>query len=158
MVVGGQKMTKKIDFSKNFDFCDFWFFCVLRRARGCWTFCSLWMYYKKLQKVGCGDEKTILRENGISPTDIEKVFFWPIFSRRLSPPTVPGNSYGRWGESSVLMLSLKAPKNKKVIFFSIFDPPNLAKSPTYSDSTAKVTKGLFLRIAIHGRMQKFSQF
>ena len=158
MVVGGQKMTKKIDFLKNFDFCDFWFFCVFRRARGCWTVCSIWMYYKKLQKVGCGDDKTILRENGFSPTDIEKVFFWPIFSCRLSPPAVPGNSYGRWGESSVLMLSLKAPKNKKVKFFWIFDPPNLPKSPTYNDSTAKVTKGLFLRIAIHGRMQKFSQF
>ena len=157
MVVGGQKMTKKIDFSKNFDFCDFWFFFVFRCARGCYTFCSLWICYKKLQKVGCGDEKTILRENGFSPTDIEKVFFWPIFSRRLSPPAVPVNSYGRWGESSVLMLSLKAPKNKKSENFWIFDPPNLAKSQTYSDSTAKVTKGLFLRIAIHGRMQKFSQ-
>ena len=115
--LGGKKWPKKIDFLKNFDFCDFWFFCVFRRARGCWTFCSLWMYYKKLQKIGCGDEKTILRENGFSPTDIEKVYFWLIFSRRLSPPAVPGNSYGRWGESSVLMLSLKAPKNKKVKIF-----------------------------------------
>ena len=25
-VVGGQKMTKKIDFLKKFDFYDFWFF------------------------------------------------------------------------------------------------------------------------------------
>ena len=31
-VVGGLKLTKKIDFLKKFDFCDFWFFCVFRRA------------------------------------------------------------------------------------------------------------------------------
>ena len=144
MVVGGQKMTKKIDFSKNFDFCDFWFFCVFRCARGCWTFCSLWMYYKKLQKVGCGDEKTILRENGFSPTDIEKVFFWPIFSRRLSPPAVPGNSYGRWGESSVLMLSLKAPKNKKVKIFEFLTPPTWRKVQLIAIQRPKSLKDYFL--------------
>ena len=127
IVVGGQKLTKKFDFLKKFDFSNFWFFCVFRHARGCWNFCSLWIYYKKLQKVGCGDEKTSLRENGFSPTDIEKVFFWPIFSRRLSPPDVPGNSYGRWGESSVLMLSLKAPKNKKVKIFEFLTPPTWPK-------------------------------
>ena len=143
MVVGGQKMTKKIDFLKNFDFYDFWFFCVFRRARGCWTFYSLWMYYKKLQENGCGDEKTILRENGISPTDIEKVFFWPIFSRRLSPPAVPGNSYGRWGESSVLMLSLKAPKNKKVKFFEILTPPTWPKVQLIAIQRPKSLKDYF---------------
>ena len=144
MVVGGQKMTKKIDFSKNFDFCDFWFFCVLRSAHGCWTFCSLWMYYKKLQKVDCGDEKTLLRENGFSPTDIEKVFFWPIFSRRLSPPAVPGNSYGRWGESSVLMLSLKAPKNKKVKIFEFLTPPTWPKVQLIAIQRPKSLKDYFL--------------
>ena len=146
MVVGGQKMTKKIDFSKNFDFCDFWFFCVFRCACGCWTFCSLWMYYKKLQKVGCGDEKTILRENGFSPTDIEKVFFWPIFSRRLSPPAVPGNSYGRWGESSVLMLSLKAPKNKKVKIFEFLTPPTWPKTQLIAIQRPKSLKDYFLEL------------
>ena len=146
MVVGGQKMTKKIDFSKNFDFCDFWFFCVFRCARGCWTFCSLSMYYKKLQKVGCGDEKTILRENGFSPTDIEKVFFWPIFSRRLSPPAVPGNSYGRWGESSVLMLSLKAPKNKKVKIFEFLTPPTWPKVQLIAIQRPKSLRDYFLEL------------
>ena len=144
MVVGGQKMTKKIDFLKNFDFCDFWFFCVFRRARWCWTFSSLWMYYKKLQKVGCGDEKTILRENGFSPTDIKNVFFWPIFSRRLSPPAVPGNSYGRWGESLVLMLSLKAPKNKKVKIFEFLTPPTWPKVQLIAIQRPKSLKDYFL--------------
>ena len=144
MVVGGQKMTKKIDFSKNFDFCDFWFFCVFRWARGCWTFCSLWMYYEKLQKIGCGDERTILRENGFSPTDIEKVFFWPIFSRRLSPPALPGNSYGRWGESSVLMLSLKALKNKKMKIFEFFTPPTWPKVQLIAIQRPKSLKDYFL--------------
>ena len=144
MVVGGQKMTKKIDFSKNFDFCDFWFFFVFRCARGCYTFCSLWICYKKLQKVGCGDEKTILRENGFSPTDIEKVFFWPIFSRRLSPPAVPVNSYGRWGESSVLMLSLKAPKNKKVKIFEFLTPPTWPKVQLIAIQRPKSLKDYFL--------------
>ena len=140
----GQKKTKKIDFLKKFDFCDFWFFCVFRRARGCWTFCSLWMYYKKLQKVGCGDEKTTLRENGFSPTDIEKVFFWPIFSRRLSPPAVFGNSYGRWGESSVLMLSLKAAKNKKVKIFEFLTPPTCPKVQLIAIQRPKSLKDFFL--------------
>ena len=144
MVVGGQKITKKIDFLKNFDFCDFWFFCVFRRARWCWTFCSLWMYYKKLQKVVCGDEKTILRENGFSPTDIEKVFFWPIFSRRLSPPAVPGNSYGRWGESSLLMLSLKPPKNEKVKIFEFLTPSTWPKVQLIAIQRPKSLKDYFL--------------
>ena len=120
------------------------FFCVFRRARGCWSFCSLWMYYKKLQKVGCGDEKTILRENGFSPTDIEKVFFWPFFSRRLSPPAVPGISYGRWGESSVLMLSLKAPKNKKVKIFEFLTPPTWPKVQLIAIQRPKSLKDYFL--------------
>ena len=102
------------------------------------------MYYKKLQKVGCGDEKTILRENGFSPTDIEKVFFWPIFSRRLSPPAVPGNSYGRWGESSVLMLSLKAPKNKKVKIFDFLTPPTWPKVQLIAIQRPKSLKDYFL--------------
>ena len=102
------------------------------------------MYYKKLQKVGCGDEKTILRENGFSPTDIEKVFFWPIFSRRLSPPAVPGNSYGRWGESSVSMLSLKAPKNKKVKFFEFLTPPTWPKVQLIAIQRPKSLKNYFL--------------
>ena len=102
------------------------------------------MYYKKLQKVGCGDEKTILRENGFSPTDIEKVFFWPIFSRRLSPPAVPGNSYGRWGESSVLMLSLKAPKNKKVKIFEFLTPPTWPKVQLIAIQRPKSQKDYFL--------------
>ena len=33
-VVGGQKLIKKCDFLKKFDFCDFWFFCIFRRAHG----------------------------------------------------------------------------------------------------------------------------
>ena len=144
IVVGGQKLTKKIVFLEKFDFSDFWFFCVFRHARGCWSFCSLWIYYKKLQKVGCGDEKTSLRENGFSPTDIIKVFFWPIFSRRLSPPAVPGNSYGRWGESSVLMLSLKAPKNKKVKFFEFLTPPTCPKVQLIAIQGPKSLKDYFL--------------
>ena len=102
------------------------------------------MYYKKLQKVGCGDEKTILRENGSSPTDIEKVFFWPIFSRRLSPPAVPGNSYGRWGESSLLLLSLKAPKIKKVKIFEILTPPTWPKVQLIAIQRPKSLKDYFL--------------
>ena len=102
------------------------------------------MYYKKLQKVGCGDEKTTLRENGSSPTDIEKVFFWPIFSRRLSPPAVPGNYYGRWGESSVLMLSLKAPKNKKVKIFEFLTPPTWPKVQLIAIQRPKSLKDYFL--------------
>ena len=102
------------------------------------------MYYKKPQEVGCGDEKTILRENGISPTDIEKVFFWPIFSRRLSPPAVPGISYGRWGESLVLMLSLKAPKNKTVKIFECLTPPTWPKVQLIAIQGPKSLKDYFL--------------
>ena len=40
----------------------------------------------------------------------------------------------------------------------IFDPPNLSKSSTKSDSRAKVTKGLFIFLPKHGRMQKFTTF
>ena len=102
------------------------------------------MYYKKVQKVGCGDEKTSLRENGFSPTDIIKVFFWPIFSRRLSPPAVSGNSYGRWGESSVLMLSLKAAKNKKVKIFEFLTPPTCPKVQLIAIQRPKSLKDYFL--------------
>ena len=102
------------------------------------------MCYKKLQKVGCGDEKTTLRENGFSPTDIKKVIFWLIFSRRLSPPAVPGNSYGRWGESSVLMLSLKAPKNKKVKIFEFLTPPTWPKVQLIAIQRPKSLKDYFL--------------
>ena len=40
----------------------------------------------------------------------------------------------------------------------IFDPPNLSKRSTKSDSRAKVTKGLFIFSPKHGRMQKFTTF
>ena len=40
----------------------------------------------------------------------------------------------------------------------IFDPPNLSKRSTKSDSRAKVTKGLFIFSQKHGRMQKFTTF
>ena len=102
------------------------------------------MYYEKQQKVGCGDEKTSLRENGFSPTDIEKVIFWRIFSRRLSPPAVSGNSCGRWGESSVLMLSLKAPKNKKVKIFDFLTPPTWPKVQLIAIQGPKSLKDYFL--------------
>ena len=85
-----------------------------------------------------------MRENGFSPTDIEKVFFWPIFSRRLSPPAVPGNSYGRRGESSVLMLSLKAPKNKKLKIFDFLIPPTWPKVQLIAIQRPKSLKDYFL--------------
>ena len=47
-----------------------------------------------------------------------------------------------------------AKKWKKVIF----DPPNLSKRSTKSDSSPKVTKGLLIFSPNHGRMQKFSTF
>ena len=142
--LGGKKWPKKLTFWKILTSVTSDFFCVFRRARGCWTFCSLWIYYKKLQKVGCGDEKTILRENGFSPTDIEKVFFGPNFSRRLSPPAVSGNSYGRWGESSVLMLSIKAAKNKKVKIFEFLIPPTWPKVQLIAIQRPKSLKDYFL--------------
>ena len=40
----------------------------------------------------------------------------------------------------------------------IFDPPNLSKRSTKSDSRAKVTKGLFIFSPKHGRMQKCTTF
>ena len=46
-------------------------------------------------------------------------------------------------------------KNLKKV---IFDPPNLSKRSTKSDSRAKVTKGLFIFSPKHGRMQKFTTF
>ena len=30
----GAKIDQKLDFLKKIDFCDFWFFCVFRRAHG----------------------------------------------------------------------------------------------------------------------------
>ena len=40
----------------------------------------------------------------------------------------------------------------------IFDPPNLSKRSTKSDSRAKVTKGLIIFSPKHGRMQKIRTF
>ena len=47
-----ENFDKNHDFSKNFDFCDFWFSRIFRDPYLCLINDSLWLGAKKVKKIG----------------------------------------------------------------------------------------------------------